>query len=47
MAIQLTEHDREKIEQHAVETYPNECCGLLLGGGGLVSHVVVLSAGRN
>jgi proteasome lid subunit RPN8/RPN11 len=31
MAIELTEQNRKQIEQHAVETYPNECCGLLLG----------------
>ena len=31
MAIELTERDRKRIEQHGVEAYPNECCGFLLG----------------
>lgn len=29
--IYLSSTDREAIAQHAERTYPNECCGLLLG----------------
>ena len=31
MAIELSFDHRERIEQHGVEAYPNECCGFLLG----------------
>jgi len=26
------------IRRHGEETYPHECCGALIGGGGLVTH---------
>jgi proteasome lid subunit RPN8/RPN11 len=29
----------EAIRGHGVETYPNECCGALIGGDGVVHHV--------
>jgi proteasome lid subunit RPN8/RPN11 len=32
----------EAIRNHGVETYPNECCGALIGTGGVVSHVAPL-----
>lgn len=31
MAIELRRQDIERIEQHGVETYRHECCGILLG----------------
>jgi proteasome lid subunit RPN8/RPN11 len=31
MAIELSPDHRKRIEQHGAETYPNECCGFLLG----------------
>ena len=30
------------IRQHGQETYPHECCGALVGGGGLVTAIVAL-----
>ena len=32
----------ESIRGHGVETYPNECCGALIGGDGVVRHVAPL-----
>ena len=29
----------EAIRRHGVETYPNECCGALIGRDGVVHHV--------
>jgi proteasome lid subunit RPN8/RPN11 len=29
----------EAIRRHGVETYPNECCGALVGSEGIVRHV--------
>lgn len=31
MAIELRQKDLERIERHGAETYPYECCGILLG----------------
>ena len=31
MPIELRQQDVERIHRHAAETYPNECCGFLLG----------------
>ncbi|WP_009632932.1 Mov34/MPN/PAD-1 family protein [Synechocystis sp. PCC 7509] len=31
MVLQLSKHHFEAIRQHGESTYPNECCGLLLG----------------
>jgi len=31
MALELRRHDLERIHRHGAETYPNECCGFLLG----------------
>ena len=32
----------EAIRSHGVETYPNECCGALIGSDGVVHHVAPL-----
>ena len=32
----------EAIRQHGVETYPDECCGALIGTVGVVEHVAPL-----
>ena len=32
----------DAIRQHGVETYPNECCGALIGDNGVVRHVAPL-----
>ena len=32
----------EAIRSHGVETYPNECCGALIGSDGVVRHVAPL-----
>ena len=32
----------EAIRSHGVETYPNECCGALIGSDGIVHHVAPL-----
>ncbi len=29
----------EAIRRHGMETYPNECCGALIGGDAVVQHV--------
>jgi proteasome lid subunit RPN8/RPN11 len=31
MAFEIRQSDIERIRRHGVETYPNECCGFLLG----------------
>lgn len=31
MAIELRPEERRQIEQHGAQTYPDECCGILLG----------------
>jgi len=41
MAMELTERDRKRIEQHGAEAYPNECCGFLLGREENGSRVIV------
>jgi proteasome lid subunit RPN8/RPN11 len=32
----------DAIRRHGVETYPNECCGALIGADGIVHHVSAL-----
>jgi len=32
----------EAIRRHGVDTYPNECCGALIGADGVVQHVAPL-----
>ena len=29
--LKLTRHDYDSLRQHGEETYPHECCGILLG----------------
>ena len=38
----LTPEIAEAIRAHGAETYPHECCGALVGGGGRVDAVVAL-----
>ncbi|HXG86827.1 MAG TPA: M67 family metallopeptidase [Vicinamibacterales bacterium] len=38
MAIALTDQVDAAIRAHGVETYPNECCGALIGRDGVVSE---------
>ena len=33
----------EAIRRHGMETYPNECCGALIGGESVVQHVSPLA----
>ena len=42
MAIALGPGVDAAIRAHGVETYPNECCGALIGRDGLVSSVYAL-----
>ena len=38
-SLQLDAGLAEAIRRHGVETYPNECCGALIGSDGIVVHV--------
>ncbi|NJL82806.1 MAG: M67 family metallopeptidase [Chloroflexaceae bacterium] len=40
MALTLTAQDLEAIRAHAQQTYPEECCGLLLGTDKTVVQVI-------
>ena len=42
MALTLQPGTAEAIRQHGTETYPNECCGALIGRDGVVTHVYAL-----
>ena len=42
MALALAATALEAIRDHGRETYPNECCGALLGREGHVIHAVAL-----
>jgi proteasome lid subunit RPN8/RPN11 len=42
MAIQLNEKVDAAIRAHGRETYPNECCGALIGKDGVVSETLAL-----
>jgi proteasome lid subunit RPN8/RPN11 len=42
MALSLQAGVAEAIRAHGVETYPNECCGALIGGDGVVTHTLAL-----
>ena len=37
-AVVVTPSVDEAIRRHGEETYPHECCGALIGGGGVVTH---------
>lgn len=38
--IRITKDLAEKIEKHGTETYPDECCGILLGSSDGETHLV-------
>lgn len=42
MALALQAGVAEAIRRHGAETYPNECCGALIGRDGAVSHASAL-----
>ncbi len=42
MALQLDKQVDASIRAHGQETYPNECCGALLGRDGAVSETLAL-----
>src|SRR5919205_1046213 len=42
MGITLGSGIKEAIRAHGVETYPNECCGALIGRDGVVTHTFAL-----
>jgi len=43
MALSLGDGVDEAIRRHGAETYPNECCGALIGKGGVVREAHALS----
>ena len=40
--LKLEQGIAEAIRRHGIETYPNECCGALVGADGVVHHVAPL-----
>jgi proteasome lid subunit RPN8/RPN11 len=42
MGLHLKPHVDAAIRAHGQETYPNECCGALLGRDGIVSETLAL-----
>jgi proteasome lid subunit RPN8/RPN11 len=42
MALQLQQGVPDAIRRHGAETYPDECCGALLGQNGVVSGTFAL-----
>lgn len=42
MALELTPHVDAAIRAHGAETYPNECCGALIGRNGVVTDMLAL-----
>ena len=42
MAVVLESHVDAAIRHHGAETYPNECCGALIGRAGIVSEAFAL-----
>ena len=43
MSVTLQPHCAEGIRQHGVDTYPNECCGALIGRDGAVTEAHALA----
>jgi proteasome lid subunit RPN8/RPN11 len=41
MTLKMTESDLKTIRRHGEESYPNECCGVLVGRGGTRSRTVL------
>ena len=42
MALELNTHVDAAIRAHGQETYPNECCGALIGRDGIVTETLAL-----
>ena len=42
MGLELEPHVDAAIRAHGAETYPNECCGALIGRNGMVSDIFAL-----
>ena len=42
MGLRLNGHVDAAIRAHGVETYPNECCGALIGRDGIVTGTLAL-----
>ena len=42
MGLRLTADVDSAIRAHGVETYPNECCGALIGRDSVVTHTLAL-----
>lgn len=42
MGIRLNAHVDAAIRAHGAETYPNECCGALIGRDGVVTETLAL-----
>ena len=42
MALSLNQAIDAEIRRHGAETYPNECCGALYGGDGVVTATLAL-----
>ena len=42
MGLQLKSHVDAAIRAHGAETYPNECCGALIGREGVVTETLAL-----
>jgi proteasome lid subunit RPN8/RPN11 len=42
MSLSLQAGTAEAIRQHGIETYPNECCGALIGRDGVVTATYAL-----
>ena len=42
MALRLADGVAEAIRAHGAETYPNECCGAMIGGDGVVTATYAL-----
>ena len=42
MELRLNGHVDAAIRAHGVETYPNECCGALIGRDGIVTETLAL-----
>ncbi|SEB60420.1 Mov34/MPN/PAD-1 family protein [Terriglobus roseus] len=45
--LKLTQSDYETLRAHGEETYPNECCGIMLGHTGDCNQVVELMRAGN
>ena len=45
--LKLTQADYEALRAHGEETYPNECCGIMLGHTGESNQVIELMRAGN